>query len=562
MRLLETLFFASTLLVTTRPEEIPTGVVVTNGPACAQIGTSILKKNGTAVDAAIASLFCEGVSVPDCMGLGGGFLMNIYIKDGGKSHFLVARETAPEKANETMFGSDEDSAIRGGLAVAVPGELRGYWEAYNKYGGGVAWKDLIQPTIDLCNEGIPVTKYVAEVSEANKEVIMKDNILREIFINPTTNQTYAESEKITRPRLAKTLQLIADYGADVLYNGALTSDFVKDIQAKGGIITEQDLNNYTPLWLTPIPFQLPYNQTLHAAPLPGSGLILGLIMNILNDFLDPSEPTSVTNWQRVIESFKFGFAKRTELGDPDFVDVTEIVNQLKSTSFAQELRALIFDNQTFEDPGYYGANVTQPLDHGTANMCVLAPNGDAVSVTSTINYSFGAGIASESTGIILNDQMDDFSSAGFDNVYGVPPSPSNYIVPGKRPMSSMNPSIVVDDSGDVRLVVGASGGTKIITSVALVMIKNLWFNYTIKDAVEDKRLHHQLFPMQLLVEEGYSQDFLDALTMIGHNVSIVAPPDHFNAVTSISREGGTFSGTFDPRRGGGEEYIYSTTDGT
>ena len=124
--------------------------------------------------------------------------------------------------------------------------------------------------------------------------------------------------------MAKTLQLIADYGADVLYNGALTSDFVKDIQAKGGIITEQDLNNYTPLWLTPIPFQLPYNQTLHAAPLPGSGLILGLIMNILNDFLDPFEPTSVTNWQRVIESFKFGFAKRTELGDPDFVDVTEV----------------------------------------------------------------------------------------------------------------------------------------------------------------------------------------------------------------------------------------------
>ena len=316
--------------------------MISNGPACAQIGTSILKKNGTAVDAAIAVLFCEGVSVPDCMGLGGGFLMNIYIKDGGKSDFLVARETAPEKANETMFGSDEDSAIRGGLAVAVPGELRGYWEAYNKYGGGVAWKDLIQPTIDLCNEGIPVTKYVAEVSGANKELIMKDDILRyvyrifklipynlvspfrEIFINPITNQTYVESEKITRPRLAKTLQLIADYGADVLYNGALTSDFVKDIQAKGGIITEQDLNNYTPLWLTPIPFQLPYNQTLHAAPLPGSGLILGLIMNILNDFLDPFEPTSVTNWQRIIESFKFGFAERTELGDPDFVDVTEV----------------------------------------------------------------------------------------------------------------------------------------------------------------------------------------------------------------------------------------------
>ena len=152
--------------------------MISNGPACAQIGTSILKKNGTAVDAAIAALFCEGVSVPNCMGLGGGFLMNIYIKDGGKSDFLIAREVAPEKANETMFGKDEDSAIRGGLAVAVPGELKGYWEAYNKYGGGVPWKDLVQPTIDLCNEGIPVTKYLAAVTDTYKEDIMKDDILR------------------------------------------------------------------------------------------------------------------------------------------------------------------------------------------------------------------------------------------------------------------------------------------------------------------------------------------------------------------------------------------------
>ncbi|RZB39538.1 G glu transpept domain containing protein, partial [Asbolus verrucosus] len=259
---------------------------------CALVGSSILKKGGSAVDAAIASLFCEGVSLPHCAGLGGGFLMTIYIKESGTVETLNARETAPGLATEDMFDGDESLSTKGGLAVAIPGELRGYWEAYKKYGGKVPWRDLVQPTIDLCKNGILVTEFLASVYSSQQNQLYKDPILRETFINPATNETYKLNEYVKRPRLAKTLELIAKQGADVLYNGSLTKGFVADIKAKGGIITEEDINNYKVEWKEPIKIDMPFNQVLYTSPLPGSGVILGFIMNILNGFLNNADPLS------------------------------------------------------------------------------------------------------------------------------------------------------------------------------------------------------------------------------------------------------------------------------
>jgi gamma-glutamyltranspeptidase/glutathione hydrolase/leukotriene-C4 hydrolase len=536
--------------------QLPTGAVVTNGHNCGKIGAAILDLGGSAVDAAIASLFCEGVSVPQALGLGGGFIMTIYMKETGTAVTLNSREVAPAAASQDMFHGDETLAVSGGLAVAVPAELKGYWEAYNKYGGKVPWKDLVQPTIDLCNNGILVTENMEKVLASVIDTVMNDDLLRETYIDPKTNKTYVQNQYIRRPRLAKFLGVVADLGADALYNGVLTDAFVQDIQDKGGIITREDLNNYEPQWLTPVKVQMPFDQTLYAPPLPTSGVILGLILNILNGYLDYSQPESTTNWQRIVESFKYGFAKRTELGDPAFVEMDAILANLTSTTYAEGIRSSIFDDQTFQDPAHYGANITQQPDHGTGNICVLAPNGDAVAVTSTINLNFGARFMSNSTGIILNDQMDDFSSPGFINSFGVPPSPSNFIEPGKRPVSSMCPSVVVDDDGDVILVVGGAGGTQIITSVALTIIKNLWFNFTIHDAVADKRLHHQLYPMWIEFEDTYSDELVNALHEIGHEYKMVSLGMGFNAVTSISCENGTIEGTFDPRRGGDEAYVY------
>ncbi|XP_064213538.1 glutathione hydrolase 1 proenzyme isoform X2 [Tribolium castaneum] len=537
-------------------ETIFRGAVVTNGGTCAQIGASILSKGGTAVDAAIAALLCDGVSVPNCMGIGGGFFMNIYTKDKGVE-FLDSREVAPGAASENMYGTNQSLASRGGLAVAVPGELKGYWEAYRKYGGKVPWKDLVQPSIDLCKSGILVTKYLEKMLALQVDVISKDEFLRETFIDPKTNKTYVQNQYIKRPRLAKTLEIVAESGPDALYNGTLTEGFLQDIRNKGGIITREDLINFKPQWKKPIQIQLPLNQTLYTPPPPGSGVILSLIMNILNGFLDFSQPKLLTNWQRVVESFKFGFAKRTTLGDPNFVPMDDFVGNLTSKWFAEEMRKQIFDTKTFQNQSYYGADVYEPDDHGTANLCVLAPNGDAVVVTSTINLDFGAGFMSGSTGIILNDQMDDFSSPDFPNSYDVPPSPNNYIRPGKKPVSSILPTIILDGDDNVRLLVGGSGGTKIITSVALAIVKHLWFNYTIEEAVADPRLHHQLFPMKLFFEKGFENNMalVNALYTIGHEYEILGPADGFNTVTAISRRNESLSAAFDPRRGGDKAFV-------
>ncbi|KAJ3644637.1 hypothetical protein Zmor_022353 [Zophobas morio] len=542
----------------TDSDSIPRGAVVTNGHTCADIGASILRKGGNAVDAAIAALFCEGVSMPQSMGLGGGFLMTIYNRQNRSAITLNAREAAPDLASENMFDGNPALSTKGGLAVAVPGELLGYWEAYHRFGGNVEWKELVQPTIDLCNNGILVTEYLGRLYKSVEETLRNDTPLRETYIDPATNSTYVQGQYVKRPRLAKTLEKIAKQGANVLYNGDLTEGFVNDVKQKGGIITVEDMKNYRIEWQEPVTISLPSNQVLYTSPLPGSGVILGFIMNILNGFIDYTQPDSVENWQRIIESFKFGYGRRTELGDSKFVDnINELITNLTSASYAAGIRQEISDTGTHQDPEYYGAKTVQTENHGTAHVSVLAPNGDAVSVTSTINLYFGAGFMSDSTGIILNDEMDDFSSPNINNSFGMPPSVANYIKPGKRPLSSMCPSIIVAEDGEVELVIGAAGGTKITTSVAQIAIKNLWFNIPIQEAVSSRRMHHQLFPMVVSLEQPFKEDtdFLEALRTIGH-VYEISESTGFSAVTSISRKGGTLRTATDQRRTGEVAIIY------
>uniref|UniRef100_V5G4M2 Gamma-glutamyltranspeptidase 1 n=1 Tax=Anoplophora glabripennis TaxID=217634 RepID=V5G4M2_ANOGL len=302
------------------------------------------------------------------------------------------------------------------------------------------------------------------------------------------------------------------------------------------------------------------NESLYSAPLPGSGLILTFILNILDSFVDPSDSDSVATYQRIIEAFKFAYGIRTELGDPDFLQIDELISNLTSKSYAQYIRQFIFDNQTFQDPSYYGANTTLTEDYGTAHISVLAPNGDAVAITSTINYVFGAKFASNSTGIILNNEMDDFSSPNITSGYDISPSPAHFIVGGKQPLSSMCPTIILDGNGDVIMVTGAAGGTKITTTVSLLIMKHLWFGMDLLSAMDDKRLHHQLFPMRITFEGPYSTEDLhivEGLSNIGHNYTIQLT-DGFAAATSISRDRSTnkVTGVSDKRRPGTVSYLY------
>ncbi|KAG5890289.1 hypothetical protein JTB14_031886 [Gonioctena quinquepunctata] len=521
-------------------EEVHKGAIVTNGYGCSKIGISILEKGGNAVDAAIASLFCEGRQL-------------------GKSWFLNAREVAPAAATQDMFHGDSNLSLIGGLSVAVPAELKGYWSAYQKLGGGVPWKDLIQPSLDLCKNGILVTSFIAGVLEGAKDDLYADPVLRESFINPKTNDTYKEGQHYTRLKLAKTLEIIAEEGGDALHNGSLTEAFVKDIQNNGGIITVEDIKGYRPEWRAPLTVATFEDQTIYSATLPASGAILTFILNILDGFLDLSNPFSLTNYQRIVESFKFAYAKRTELGDEKFQpNISELIGNLTSKKYGQDVQKLIFDNKTFQDGSYYGASKAVVQDHGTANIAVLSPSGDAVAVTSTINYIFGAKFASNSTGIILNDQMDDFSSPNITNIYGVPPSPSNFIAPGKMPLSSMSPTVIVDNDGDVLMVVGAAGGSKITTSVAQVLINHLWFGLDLKSASDRKRIHHQLYPMRVDFESDFRHEDTyvpDGLKGIGHEI-FYSDEDGFAAVTAITTNNGkSIVAVSDKRRPGSVSYL-------
>ncbi|XP_018357572.1 PREDICTED: gamma-glutamyltranspeptidase 1-like [Trachymyrmex cornetzi] len=521
------------------------GAVTTNGQECSKIGADILSKNGSAVDAAIAALLCEGVASLHSMGLGGGFLMTIWDANSKTAISLDARETAPMNATEDMFNGNAHLSMYGGLAIAVPGELKGYWEAYQKY-GRIPWPELFEPTIKLCETGSLVNDYLAEYLIEKEPMIKNESSLAEILINPDTNRTWIAGDRIKRPKLAKTLKLIAKEGPSVFYNGNITDKLVDEITKFKGIITKRDFQEYKAVWRKPVALKMG-NLTIYSAPPPGSGAILTFIMNVLRRLLPVRDENIM--WQRIVETFKWAYARRTELGDPEFVDgIDELLTNLTSNDYAEMIKSRIKDNRTSQDPKDYGAITATPEDAGTAHVTVLAPDGSAVSVTSTINQVLGAMIRSESTGIIFNDEMDDFSSPNITNGFGLPPSPANFIRPGKRPLSSMCPSIVVDHKGDVRLVIGAAGGTKITSGVAIGMLLNLWYDYDIKEAIDARRLHHQLLPMNIQNEKDFCPVTLDHLKKIGHNVTTFSGIG--SAITGVSKENGFITANSDYRRQG------------
>lgn len=448
------------------------------------LNRNILRKNGSAADAAIAIQICDGATSPATHGMGGGFVATIYTRSNRFAESLIARETAPAAANSTMFANA--TAVNGGMAVAVPGELKGFAELHQRY-GRLNWADLVRPTVDLCRNGFKVTQFLAMDLQKYKSTIMGSAELREIFVNPLTNELYHQGENMIRLKLAETLALIADQGADAMYssNGVLGLGLVEDIKRLGGILTQDDLMDYRVQWKRPVQTIIYGDLTLYSTPLPASGSVLAFIMNFVDEFL-PTNGSLLLFYSRIIESFKHAYAKRTQLGDAPEAD--EITSRLTDPNYAKEIRKSVIDGNTSQEFSDYDGIFADFTDHGTSNVAVLAANGDAVCITSTINTryrevifsrytliifinisSFGAKIVSTSTGILLNDQMDDFSTPGINNAYGLPPSPANFIVPGRRPMSSMSPSIIVKPNGDVRMVVGAAGGTRITTSVALVI---------------------------------------------------------------------------------------------
>ncbi|CAH0564516.1 unnamed protein product [Brassicogethes aeneus] len=483
------------------------GAVCSDAIPCSEIGKGILKKNGSAVDAALATMFCNGVYTMQSMGLGGGFLMTIYNKAENKAYSLNARETAPINAKPELYKDDENKSKNGPLSIAVPGELIGYWEAHKKF-GKLSWKEVVEPTVEFCYKGYNMSNH--QSNSLNLNAIIKDDVnIKDWLINEDGSFKQPGTHVIPK-KLCDTLRTIADTDGYALHNGSLSKIFLEDLMEAGSILTEEDLLNYKPEWQTPISVKLRDQYSLYSAPPPGSGTLLAFIINILNGYNFTKQDMEGTDnivltYHRILETFKFAYAKRTEFGDMNFVNVTELISNLTSPEYASMIRKQISDNSTSDDPKHYGAVFYNKEDHGTAHISVMAPNGDAVSVTSSLNIYFGSGITSKRTGIILNSVMDDFSFPYFKNYFGLPGSPSNEMKPGKRPLSSMTPTIMVDKNGDVKLVVGASGGTRITTAVAQVILRTLWFGENLKEAVDAARIHHQLYPKNADYEYGVLQ---------------------------------------------------------
>lgn len=274
----------------------------------------MLKKGGSVADAAIATLFCEGVTCPQSMGLGGGFILTIYIKETNKAESLIARETAPAAATEDMFV--DVPSVNGPKAIAVPGELRGYWELHKKY-GKLPWPELVQPTIELCRKGHRVTGYLDRILQRTKERIKVTPAMSEIYVNPATRDVWREGDSIKRLKLAETLEIVAKEGVDTIYNnGTIAQKLIGELNAMGAILTIEDLQNYKVRWQKPETAHVLGNHVLYTTPLPATGILVTFMLNILEGYLP--DKSSLT-YHRIVEAMKYAYAKRSDLGDELFV---------------------------------------------------------------------------------------------------------------------------------------------------------------------------------------------------------------------------------------------------
>ncbi|XP_049817160.1 scoloptoxin SSD14 isoform X2 [Aethina tumida] len=448
----------------------------------------------------------DGICNPQSMGLGGGFLCTYYDYSTKKIECLNAREYAPIRATPDMF--DEQVPLNGGLSVCVPGEIMGYWDLHQKY-GKLDWCQVLKPAVNYCKNGIPVTRYGGSFLELMKNKIMLSPTLKEMFTKGD-RLLLGTGDLMLRPNLGNTLEQIACRGPKVLYDGELTENFVKDVQNEGGVLTIEDMKTYKTAWVDPVMSELPNDLLMHSPPQPGSGAVVQLILNVIFGTRDENDDPSV-KWPRIVETWKHAFGFRCLLEGPKKHTVQKCINHMDAVCIENIRNKIMQMEKTHTDREFYSNECfSSYIGGGTCNVCVLAPNGDAVCVTSSINSAYGAMFASRSTGIILNNHMMDFNVAR-------DPTSKNDVEPEKQPLSSMSPSIILDkNTGLIRLIIGSAGGPKIITAISQIILDTILYKKSLQTAMDSHRLHHQLMPMKLYYEEGFP--YIDILKATGHDV--------------------------------------------
>lgn len=547
------LLLAAVLASTSRPLSAawaPHGMVASEHVLASQAGVDMLERGGNAVDAAVATAFAVCVVNPSSCGIGGGGFMLIYMAHARRAAALDYREIAPAAATRDMFVREgkvvPDLSLHGGLAVAVPGEVAGLTTALQRF-GKLPLATVTQPAIRLARDGFPVGAHLAKEIAQNLVGLRAAPGLAHTFLHADGTPLLA-GESLRQAELAATLQRIAGGGARVFYHGDIAARIVRSVKAAGGVLTESDLASYHPTWRAPL--HITYDgDTVYAMPPPSSAGVLLEVLGILRgDDLGALGRDSPAYLHLLAEAMKHAFADRAQLyGDPDAVAVP--LQHLLAPQNTAALRQRIVATRTLDQKAYGSSAVrTAPTsDHGTSHLSVMDADGNAVACTTTINTGFGSMVVAAGTGIVLNNEMDDFATQpGVPNVYGLVGAAANAIAPHKRPLSSMAPIIVTHDTEPV-LAMGGSGGPLILSGTLQVLLNVLDFHLDATAAVAAARIHDQWMPPVLLVEPGVPAAARDALASYGHTVKEVPS---MGAIQAVRRDAGVFEGASDPRKGG------------
>jgi gamma-glutamyltranspeptidase/glutathione hydrolase len=510
------------------------------------VGADILQRGGNAIDAAVAVGFALAVVQPVAGNIGGGGFMVIRLTDGSV-YALDYREVAPRAARQNMYvdsaGNVLVSSLTGHLSVGVPGSVAGMFEAHRRF-GHLPWADLLAPAVKLARDGhtIDAVRSRNIALEAHRLVLFPAS--RALLLQQ--GEALPPGTLLVQPDLARTLQLIADSGPPAFYSGSIANLMVDEMKRGAGIITKEDLAGYQAKWRTPL--RIVYRRdTVYTMPPPsGGGVTLAEILNVTEGY--PTLPPfgSVALMHLQAEAMRRAFIDRNAyLGDPDFVTLP--LDRLLSKEYAARLRQNIDPARATPTP----ANpATRSEGTETTHYSVVDAAGNAVACTTTLNNDFGSAVTVAGAGFLLNDEMDDFTTApGRPNLYGLIQSAPNAIAPGKRMLSAMTPTIVVDSTGQLLLVLGTPGGSRITTAVYQVLSNVLDQGMPLGEAVAAPRLHQQGLPDILYLEnDGFPDATADSLEAMGYHIERWR---YKTGVNAIAREAGGWVGIADPRRGGG-----------
>jgi gamma-glutamyltranspeptidase/glutathione hydrolase len=544
------------------PAEGSAGMVVASQADAARAGHAMLVRGGNAVDAAVAAAFALGVTQPFSAGVGGGAFLLIRLADA-EVVALDARETAPARATRDMYLAPdlpERASLSGPLAVATPGFVAGLALALERY-GTLSLAEVLAPSIALAEHGFPIGPYHARMLERVRRYGIPERFPETGRIQfPPPGEAARPGWMLVQTDLARTLRRIAKEGPEVFHHGAVAGAIAEDMEKSGGLVTREDLAGYSPRVREPVRGRYRGLEVLSFPPPSSGGVALIEALNILEGFdLASKGPDSPAAMHRVAEAMKLAFADRAAyLGDPDFVDVP--TTQLVSKAYADGLRARINPPWWQRAPWTWrrpesAIRVTGPglpaNDSGTVHLSTSDAAGNAVALTMTINTPFGSGMTVPGTGVVLNNEMDDFSVApDTPNVYGlVDTRGANAIAPGKRPLSSMTPTVLLKD-GKLFMVTGSPGGPRIITTTLLSIVNVVDFGMDVQQAVSAPRFHHQWVPDELSVEPETSPDAVSGLRARGHGVEVGKRRWSAAEVIVVDPQTGMHTGGADPRRDG------------